>query len=80
MRHNWIKSSLQVAQLLRHFIQSVHTGTAFPRFGDAAGLHRTLEAVVHSSATGRWEVVAETYPSTGRRDLGALAGFLALIE
>jgi predicted dehydrogenase len=51
--------ALQVAQLLRHLIQSVHTGTAFhPHFGDAVGLHRTLEAVVRSSAAGRWEVVA----------------------
>jgi len=50
---------LQVAQLLRYFIQSVHTGTTFhPHFGDAVDLHRTLEAVVRSSATGRWEVVA----------------------
>lgn len=51
--------ALQVAQLLRHFIQSVHTGTTFhPHFGDAVGLQRTLEAVVRSSAAGRWEVVA----------------------
>jgi hypothetical protein len=45
--------------LLRHLIHSVHTSTAFhPHFGDAVGLHRTLEAVVRSSATGRWEVIA----------------------
>jgi predicted dehydrogenase len=51
--------ALQVAQLLRHFIGSVHTGSAFhPNFGDAVGLHRMLEAVVRSSATGRWEVIA----------------------
>ena len=51
--------ALQVAQLLRHFIQSLHTSTAFqPHFGEAVSLHRTLEAVVRSSATGRWEVVA----------------------
>jgi len=51
--------ALQVAQLLQQFIRSVHTGTAFhPDFGDAVSLHRTLEAVVRSSATGRWEVVA----------------------
>ena len=51
--------ALQVAQLLRHFIRSLHTGTAFhPHFGDAVSLHRTLEAVVRSSATGRWEEVA----------------------
>jgi predicted dehydrogenase len=50
--------ALQVAQLLRHFIRSLHTSTAFhPHFGDAVGLHRTLEAVVRSSTTGRWEVV-----------------------
>jgi predicted dehydrogenase len=50
--------ALQVAQLLRQFIQSVHTGTAFrPNFTDAVGLHRTLEAVARSSTTGRWEVV-----------------------
>jgi len=51
--------ALQVAQLLRQFIRSVHMGTAFhPHFGDAVSLHRTLEAVVRSSATGHWEVVA----------------------
>ncbi len=51
--------ALQVAQLLRQFIRSLHTGTPFhPHFGDAVSLHRTLEAVVRSSATGHWEVVA----------------------
>ena len=51
--------ALQVAQLLRHFIRSLDTGTSFhPHFGDAVSLHRTLEAVVRSSATGHWEVVA----------------------
>jgi predicted dehydrogenase len=51
--------ALQVAQLLRQFIGSLHTGSAFhPDFADAVGLHRTLEAVVRSSATGRWEAVA----------------------
>ena len=51
--------ALQVAQLLRYLIQSVHTGTAFyPNFSDAAGLHRTLEAVVRSSAAGCWEAIA----------------------
>jgi predicted dehydrogenase len=51
--------ALQVAQLLRHLIHSVHTGTAFhPHFGEAVGLHRTLEAVVRSSASGRWELIA----------------------
>ena len=51
--------ALQVAQLLRQFIQSVHTDTTFhPSFTDAVGLHRTLEAVVRSSTTGGWEVVA----------------------
>jgi predicted dehydrogenase len=50
--------ALQVAQLLRHFIRSLHTGTAFqPHFGDAVSLHRTLEALVRSSTVGRWEVV-----------------------
>jgi hypothetical protein len=34
-------------------------GTPFhPHFGDAVSLHRTLEAVVCSSATSRWEVIA----------------------
>jgi len=48
----------QVAQLLRQFIRSLHTGTPFhPPFGDAVNLHRTLEAIVRSSATGHWEVV-----------------------
>ena len=48
----------QVAQLLRQFIRSLHTGTPFhPHFGDAVNLHRTLEAIVRSSATGHWEVV-----------------------
>ena len=51
--------ALQVAQLLRHFIRSLDTGTPFhPHFGDAVSLHRTLEAVVRSSATGYWEAVA----------------------
>jgi predicted dehydrogenase len=51
--------ALQVAQLLRQFIRSLHTGTPFqPHFGDAVSLHRTLEAVVRSSATGRWEAIA----------------------
>ena len=46
--------ALQVAQLLRQFIQSLNTGTLFhPHFGDAVSLHRTLEAVVRSSATGQ---------------------------
>ncbi len=50
--------ALQVAQLLRQFMRSLHTGTAFhPHFGDAVRLHRTLEAVVRSAATGRWEGV-----------------------
>ena len=50
--------ALQVAQLLRQFIRSLETGTPFhPHFGDAVNLHRTLEAVVRSSATGRWEGV-----------------------
>jgi predicted dehydrogenase len=51
--------ALQVAQLLRQFIRSLDTGTAFqPHFGDAVNLHQTLEAIKHSSATGRWEAVA----------------------
>ena len=29
-----------------------------PHFGEAVSLHRTLEAVVRSSATGHWEAVA----------------------
>jgi predicted dehydrogenase len=50
--------ALQVAQLLRQFIRSRQTGAAFqPHFGDAVRLHRTLEAVVRSAATGHWEVV-----------------------
>jgi len=50
--------ALQVAQLLWHFIRSLHTGTAFhPYFGDAVSLHRRLAAVVRSAATGHWEVV-----------------------
>jgi predicted dehydrogenase len=51
--------ALQVAQLLRRLIQSVHSNTPFhPNFGDAVSLHRTLEAIVRSSATSHWEVVA----------------------
>jgi predicted dehydrogenase len=51
--------ALQVAQLLRHLIQSVHSSTPFhPNFGDAVSLHQTLEAIVRSSATNHWEVVA----------------------
>jgi predicted dehydrogenase len=50
--------ALQVAQLLRQFVSSLHTGTTFhPNFTDAVSLHQTLEAVVRSSTTGRWEVV-----------------------
>jgi predicted dehydrogenase len=51
--------ALQVAQLLRQFIRLLHTGIPFqPHFGDAVSLHRTLEAVVRSSATGHWGAVA----------------------
>jgi hypothetical protein len=37
---------LQVAQLLRQFIQSVHTGTAFhPHFGDAVASRDVYSAI-----------------------------------
>jgi len=46
----------QVAQLLRRFIRAVNAGGEFqPDFGQAVRLHRTIEAVMRSSATGTWE-------------------------
>jgi predicted dehydrogenase len=51
--------AFQVAQLLRRFIRTVHEGAAFhPNFEDAVRLHRTIEAVVWSSQSGKWEMVA----------------------
>lgn len=48
--------ALQVAQLLRRFIRSIHDGTRFqPSFEEAIGLHRTIEAIKHSAVTGTWE-------------------------
>jgi predicted dehydrogenase len=50
--------ALQVAQLLRHFMRCIQDGTTFhPNFADAVSLHRTIEAIVRSSSTGRWEAV-----------------------
>jgi len=50
--------AFQVAQLLRRFIRAVNEGAAFhPNFEDAVRLHRTIEAVVRSSQSGRWEMV-----------------------
>jgi predicted dehydrogenase len=51
--------ALQVAQLLRHFMRSINAHTAFhPNFDEAVSLHRTIETVVRSSTTARWETVA----------------------
>ena len=48
--------ALQVAQVLRHLVQSLHSNIPFhPNFGAAVSLHRTLEAIVRSSAMSRWE-------------------------
>jgi len=51
--------AFQVAQLLQRFIRAIDKGEVFhPNFSEAVGLHRTIEAVVRSSATGTWEKVA----------------------
>ena len=50
--------ALQVAQLLRHFMRCIKDRTTFhPNFAEAVSLHRTIEAIVRSSSTGRWEAV-----------------------
>lgn len=50
--------ALQVAQLLRHFIRSIDEGKTFhPNFDDALSLHRTIEAIKRSGASGTWERV-----------------------
>ena len=51
--------AFQVGQLLRRLIRAIDQGEAFhPNFSEAVRLHRTIEAVVRSSATGTWERVA----------------------
>lgn len=51
--------ALQVAQLLRRFIRSIHDGMSFhPNFEEAVSLHRTIEAIKRSAATGAWERLA----------------------
>jgi predicted dehydrogenase len=48
----------QVAQLLRRCIQAIAAGEDFhPNFAEAVGLHRTIEALVHSSKRGTWTEV-----------------------
>jgi predicted dehydrogenase len=47
--------AFQVAQLLRRCIQAIATSGDFhPNFEEAVGLHRTIEALVHSSKRGAW--------------------------
>jgi len=51
--------ALQVAQLLRRFIRSIREGTTFhPNFEEAVSLHRTIDAIKRSGATGNWERLA----------------------
>ncbi len=48
--------ALQVAQLLRRFVRSIREGQDFhPDFDDAVCLHRTIEAIQRSAASGAWE-------------------------
>ena len=50
--------AFQVAQLLRRCIQAIATGEEFhPNFAEAVTLHRTIEALVHSSKAGTWTQV-----------------------
>jgi predicted dehydrogenase len=47
--------AFQVAQLLRRCIRTIAAGEDFhPNFAEAVGLHRTIEALVHSSRRGTW--------------------------
>ena len=47
--------AFQVAQLLRRCLQAVAVGEEFhPNFVEAVALHRTIEALVHSSKSGTW--------------------------
>jgi predicted dehydrogenase len=47
--------AFQVAQLLRRCIRTIAAGEDFrPSFAEAVALHRTIEALVHSSRRGIW--------------------------
>jgi predicted dehydrogenase len=47
--------AFQVAQLLRRCLRAVAAGEDFhPDFAEAVALHRTIEALVHSSKSGTW--------------------------
>jgi predicted dehydrogenase len=51
--------AFQVAQLLRRCIQAIAADEDFhPNFAEAVALHRTIEALVHSSERGTWTEVA----------------------
>jgi predicted dehydrogenase len=51
--------AFQVAQLLRRCLRAIRAGETFqPNFSAAVQLHRTIEAVVHSSQRGTWTEVA----------------------
>jgi predicted dehydrogenase len=53
--------AFQVAQLLRRCIHAISARESFhPNFAEAVALHRTIEAVVHSSKSGTWTEVAST--------------------
>jgi hypothetical protein len=38
-------------------VDAIDTVSCHPNFADAVSLHRTIEAIVRSSSTGRWEAV-----------------------
>jgi predicted dehydrogenase len=51
--------AFQVAQLLRRCLQAISAGEEFhPNFAEAVALHRTIEALLHSSKRGTWTEVA----------------------
>jgi predicted dehydrogenase len=51
--------AFQVAQLLRRCLQAIVGGEEFhPNFAEAVALHRTIEALVHSSKTATWTELA----------------------
>jgi predicted dehydrogenase len=51
--------AFQVAQLLRCCLQAITGGEEFhPNFGEAVALHRTIEALVHSSRSATWTELA----------------------
>ncbi|MBI2871905.1 MAG: Gfo/Idh/MocA family oxidoreductase [Chloroflexi bacterium] len=63
-RFTWVQGlterheAFNVAQAFSRFAQAIREGSEHhPNFADSLELHRILEAVAHSSETGRWEQV-----------------------